>query len=762
MTSRRFNCLTIAFVYFVVAGLWTNFSHLLFAVLLNQPSLASRPAGPSHWFFVAASTGLLYWLLRYWEAAVGESQESLRKVNRALRSFSECSKAMTRADDEMQLMQAICRICVEVGGHRMAWVAYGEDGPQKALQPMANWGAETSYLDNLQATWADGEELGSGPAGTSIRTGQTTIVQNLQTDQRFAPWREAARNCGYASCVALPLVDEERGPYGALVIFDASINAFDKEEVELLEELAGDLSYGLKTLRLKAKNRREMEDRLMLATVMDQTSVGVITFTMKGTVQYVNPSFVQLSGIPAEECRGTNLHEFEYTARNQDLYQAIVEVLATNKVWNGRVITHDRDGAEYDIDARIAPVFGARGAVNRYVATLRNVSQEVALQRQLRQAQKMEALATLSGGIAHDFNNILAIIMTNVEMTLEDCENGSPEHQSMELALKAALRGKTLIKQFLTISRQNEQPQKPVAVGPIVDECLTLLRATLPTTIELRKKVDSDLPRIGADPTQIHQVFMNLCTNAADAMNESGGVLDIEVTEVVLKSQELGRYPGLKKGRYVKIILTDSGEGMSRETLDRIFDPFFTTKTQAKGTGLGLSIAHGIIKNHGGSITVHSLKGVGTSFTLHLPVLDREVEPQQQVAPLDRSARKGHLLFVDDEEDYARGMKMALERLGYSVTIETEVEKTLVDFRREPDRFDLLITDQTMPYMTGIKLTREIHKIRPELPVILCSGSSPETDPAVSPENARAAGVNQVLVKPVEKQQMHAAIQQLL
>lgn len=760
-SSRRLTCLTIALCYFVAAGLWTLFSHQLFAVLLNRPSLASQPAGPSHWFFVAASTGLLYWLLRYWEAAVSESQESLRKVNRSLRSFSECTKAMTRTDDEMQLMQGICRICVEVGGHRMAWVAYGEDSPQKELRPQAHWGAECSYLETLQATWAD-DELGQGPAGKSIRTGKTIVVQNLLTDPGFAPWRVAARNCGYASCIALPLVDVERGPYGALVIFDAQAHAFDKAEVELLEELAGDLSYGIKTLRLQSEHERELEERLMLAAVMDQTSEGVIIFDRNSTIQYVNPSFEELCGVPANETIGVSIHEFECSQRNPEFYHAILGVFASQRERAGHFINKKRDGREYDIDARIAPVFGKNGQVVRYVATIRDVSQEIGLQRQLRQAQKMEALATLSGGIAHDFNNILAIIITNAEMVLEDTPEESDNHASLELVLKAGMRGKTLVKQFLTISRQNEQPQKPVAVGTIIDECLTLLRATLPTTIELRKQLDSDLPLIAADPTQIHQVFMNLCTNAADAMNENGGILDVVATEVELEDEDIGRYPGLKEGRHVKIIFTDSGEGMSRETLDRIFDPFFTTKTQAKGTGLGLSIAHGIIKNHGGSITVNSLEGVGTTFTLHLPALDNEFEAQQQLAPLARSGAKGHLLFVDDEVDYARGMRMALERLGYSVTIETEAQKTLDKLRSDPGEFDLLITDQTMPQMTGVNLTREIRKIRPELPIILCSGSSPETDPAVSPENARAAGVCRVLMKPVEKQELHAAIQQLL
>ena len=760
--STRFTCLTIALAYFVVSGTWTLFSDRIFAVLLNRPELAERTTSLGHWFFIALSTGLLYWLLRYWEYAIAESQESLRKVNRTLRTFSECTKAMTRTDEEQALMQAICRICVEVGGHRMAWVAYGEDSPEKKLTPLAHWGADCSYLENLQASWAD-TELGQGPAGTSIRTGRTMVVQNLLTDPRFAPWRDAARNCGYASCIALPLVDEERGPYGALVIFDSKINAFDNEEAQLLEELAGDLSYGLKALRLKAKSRQEMEGRLMLATVMDQTSDGVITFDVDGLIQYINPSFVKICGVPADEGVGLSIHDFECSRRNREFYQAILGVFSSNEVVTGHFINKKRDGTEYDIDARIAPVFGTEGEVVRYVATVRDVSQEVALQRQLRQAQKMEALATLSGGIAHDFNNILAIIMTNVEMTLEDCETGTPQHQSLELALKAALRGKTLVKQFLTISRQNEQPQKPVWLEQIVDECLDLLRATLPTTIELRKDVAGDPGMIAADPTQIHQVIMNLCTNAGDAMRETGGILDISMQGVTLRKKDLSRYAGLKPGPYIRMVVADTGHGMDREILERIFDPFFTTKIKGKGTGLGLSIAHGIIKNHGGHISVNSIVGVGTTFTILLPRLENAVcELPVSVPRTLAGLAQGRILLVDDEVDYVSGVQRALERRGFQVVSETDGKRTLELFRTDPQGYDLLIADQTMPQMTGMQLAREILAIRPDLPVVICSGSAPDAQSEIHPDRVRRTGVRRVLMKPVPGEELSRVVEQLL
>lgn len=758
--TSKFTCLTITLGYFVLSGIWALFANKIFAAVLNQPVLAERPTSPGYWFFIALSSGMLYWLLRYWEVAIEVSQASLQKVNRSLRSFSACTKAMTRIDDELELMEEICRICVEVGGHKMAWVAFGDSNPEKTLRSVAHWGAQGCFLDDLQASWAD-TERGRGPAGTSIRTGKITIFHNLLTNPLYRPWREAVEKCGYTSCIALPLIENGK-TFGSLVIFDEEPHAFNNEEVQLLEELAEDLSYGIQGLHLKEESTREIEERFMLATVMDQTSDGVITFDADGVIQYINPSFVGLCGVPAEEGIGVSVHDFECSRRNPVFYQAMLKVFATNEVLVGHFVNKKRDGTEYDMDARVAPVIGGSGQVVRYVATIRDVSESAGLQRQLRQAQKMEALATLSGGIAHDFNNILAIIITNMEMTLEDVPENSPLYGSMELVLKAGLRGKKLVKQFLTISRQTEQPETIVQLESVIAECCSLLRSTLPTTIELRQNFDTKSGMIAADPTQINQVIMNLCTNAGHAMAEKGGILDINLSDVSLNEDDMIRYPGLQPGEYVKLIVADTGHGMSRNVLDRIFDPFYTTKGQGKGTGLGLSIVHGIIKNHRGHISVNSILNVGTTFVILLPRVDEAEKVVEQTSVAKKIDGNGHILFVDDEVDYVAGMKIGLERLGYLVTAETNCQKTLDLFRQNPEGFDLLITDQTMPHMTGVMLAQEILKIRPDLPIILCSGSSPESDTAVSPAKAKAAGISEVLMKPVERGEINRVIQQLL
>ncbi len=758
---KHFTAGTITLFFFILSCGWALLSDQLFAVLLNKPNLVSNSINLGHWFFIVISTILLFWMLTYWETAIEETQKTLQRVNRSLRSISECSRAITRIEDEEKLMQEICRICVEVGGHSMAWVAFKQNNPEKSLRSAAHWGADTDYLDNLQASWAPETDIGLGPAGTCIRTGEAVIFNNLAAEARFAPWLNRVKKYGYASCIALPLHNGTE-VFGALVIFNDQVDTFVRQRVEILAELAEDLSFGIRTLRMRREHRQETEERLMLATVVDQTSDGIITFDVNGVIQYVNPSFVKLCGVPEQESLGVRLNDFECPRRNPEFHQAILKVFAENKSLSGHFINKRRDGTSYDIDARIAPVFDVKGEVIRYVATVRDVSQEVVLQRQLRQAQKMEALATLSGGIAHDFNNILAIIITNIEIALEDLEPESPLQPFLELVLKAGLRGKKLVKQFLTFSRQSEQPKKPIQLGQVIAESLTMLRATLPSTIELRKNIDDKSGWISADPTQIHQVIMNLCTNAADAMKQKGGVLDISLGKAVLGEDEVRNYPGLAAGSYLKLVIADTGHGMSRDILERIFDPFFTTKTLGSGTGLGLSIAHGIIKNHGGSIAANSIVDTGTTFVILLPEISRQ-EPQActNTTPAE-VAHQERILFVDDEKDYASGMKMALERHGYQVTIETDSNKTLERFKTQPDRFDLVITDQTMPHLTGVMLAEKLLAIRPDMPIILCSGSSPEMDAAVHPDNISAIGIRRVLTKPVERKDILLAIENVL
>jgi len=623
--TSRFSSLTITLCYFGIGGVWALYANKLFVLFLPQPSTTSHSAGLCYWCFIVLSSGLLYLLLQYWNSTHTKSQQILRKMSRTLKSYSGWTQAITNADNETMLMREICRICVEVRGHRLAWVALAENNPQKTLRAETHWGEEVCFFESFESTW-DNTERGQGPAGMSIRSGKTVIIQDLITKPGG---RKATKKCAHASCISLPLQGDHH-IFGALVIFDAKLNAFDKEETHLLEELAGELSCRIRTLRLNARYKQEAEERLMRTAVTEQTSDGVITFDASGTIQYVNPSFVKLCGIPSNEGVGVSIHDFECSRRNPEFYQALTGAFETNTVTTGRFVNKDRSGSEHDIDARIAPVFDQFDQVIRYIVTIRDVSPEVQLQRQLRQAQKMEALAAISGRMAHDFNDILAIIMTNSEIGLIEDQDAESAQENMLRIHKAAIRGKKTIKQFMAINQQREKPKQPLNISDVVQASMNLFRTTIPSTIQLKNDVTPNLGQIAGDQTQIRQVIMNLCNNARDAMQTTGGILEVSLINMEIPIERIHQYPGLIPGHHAKLTITDTGHGMDRDELEHIFDPFYTTKGQGKGRGLGLSITYGIVKNHAGIIYVNSIVDVGTTFVILLPLVDPLVEPAKE------------------------------------------------------------------------------------------------------------------------------------
>ena len=379
-------------------------------------------------------------------------------------------------------------------------------------------------------------------------------------------------------------------------------------------------------------------------------------------------------------------------------------------------------------------------------------------ERQLQQVMKLQAIGTLAGGIAHDFNNILFPIVGYTELTMDDIPAASQARQNLEEVLKAANRAKELVQQILTFSRQSGQERKPLQVQILIKEALKLLRATIPSTINIECIVSDDCGSILGDPTQIHQVIMNLCTNAYHALQETGGKLAVSLKEVDISYEKSVERVGMKVGRHLELIVEDSGHGMEPEVLERIFEPYYTTKEQGKGTGLGLSVIHGIIKNHGGDISVASQPGKGTTFTIYLPTIDDidiEIEPVEAAAATQGNE---HILLIDDEEQIIDIEQQILERLGYKVTPKTDSEEALEEFAALPEKFDLVITDMTMPKMTGDQLARKLMDIKPDIPVILCTGYN-ET---ITEEKALAMGIDSFIMKPIIKDQLASTIRTVL
>jgi PAS domain S-box-containing protein len=408
------------------------------------------------------------------------------------------------------------------------------------------------------------------------------------------------------------------------------------------------------------------------------------------------------------------------------------------------------DGAVVDVEST-GVLFKHRGGAHVF-GVFRDISarkqadlEKAKLETQLRQAQKMEAIGTLAGGIAHDFNNILSVIIGNAEM-LGMSEEISPSTSRENVApiLAASSRAKKLVSQILTFSRQGEQQKLLISLKPVIKETIEFLRSSLPSTIQLKQYINPQAGTILADPTQMQQVLMNLCTNAAHAMEGSAGELKIELENATITEADSRMTADVEPGSYVKMSVSDTGHGMEARVRERIFDPYFTTKGPGKGTGLGLSVVHGIVKSHGGMIQVYSEPGAGTTFRVYFPRTDGLERDEARIPePLPRGTEK--VLMVDDEPELADLGKRMLAHLGYRVDVRTSPLEALELFRADPERFDAIITDMTMPHLTGLNLAREILAIRPTLPIILCTGFSEQADEAKS----HSAGVHSLLFKPL-------------
>ena len=400
---------------------------------------------------------------------------------------------------------------------------------------------------------------------------------------------------------------------------------------------------------------------------------------------------------------------------------------------------------------------GFRGVARDISKRLKVEKEKKRLEAQLLQAQKMEALGTLASGIAHDFNNILSAVIGYTELVLQNHAGGRKSRGNLEEVLKAGFRARDLVNQILTFSRQTEQELKPVNVGPIVKETLNFLKASIPSTIEIRKKIQTTSDYAFSDPTKIHQVLMNLCTNAAHSMWEEGGVLKVQLTNINLQSEDLANCPDLSPGPYLKLSVSDTGHGMDRTTMERSFDPYFTTKDKGKGTGLGLSVTLGIVRSQGGTITVTSAPNEGATFDVYLPCAEASIVPEvSKSEPLPIG--KERILYVDDEETILDMGKQMLQGLGYDVVTQKYSLQALEKFRNHPNLFDLVITDLTMPKMTGLQLASELLHIRSDIPIVLCTGFSER----LTKEKIQASGIRKFMIKPLIMRELASTIREVL
>jgi PAS domain S-box-containing protein len=567
-------------------------------------------------------------------------EERLSRINRSLRLLSEGNRVLVKADDPQELLDEICRIIVETGGYRAAWAGRAEDSQGKPVVPVAHAGFDPDHLKQLNVTWED-TETGRCPMGKAIRNGQTCVLQDVEADPDFSPWREKTLSSECRATVATPVKTGQQ-VWGALGIYADHKNAFSQAEIQILEEMASDLAYGLAAI----ENRIECEKA------------------------------------EAEKHR---------------------------------------------------------------------------LEKQVRQSQKMEALGTLAGGIAHDFNNILSAVIGYAELSLDELDPDSLLGKNIRQVVHGGYRARDLVTQILTFTRQSEQEPQPVQVKLIVKEAAKLLQASLPATIEIHEEIKSD-SLVRADPVQIHQIVMNLCTNAGYAMADAGGQMSIRLDETAFEAgHSMGVYR-LLPGRYIRLTVEDTGPGIPGDIVDRIFEPYFTTKEKGEGTGMGLSVVHGIVDGLGGGIDIKTRPGKGTVFDVYLPVMAAGEKQPEAEAENQLPGGTGHVMFVDDEPSVVNMGRLMLESLGYSASACSSGTEALEKFRQTPEQFDLVITDMTMPRMTGLELAREIAEIRPDIPIVLSTGYSSKI-----PANVTwTTSIKEVARKPISKKDLAHLLSRVL
>lgn len=518
------------------------------------------------------------------------------------------------------------------------------------------------------------------------------------------------------------------------------------------ESLKGEIEEHQRT------NNALLESEQIFRQIFNHTAVGIAQISFDFRIEKANRAYCSMLGYSEKELIGKHLADITHP-------EDVGENLREQKRLGTGVIEHYRMEKAF-VHKNGNKIYGILDAnlikdkdknPKYFLGSVVDITKRKGLEDQLVQNQKMESIGTLAGGIAHDFNNILSAIIGFTELSLDEVEKETTLASNLQEVYSAGNRAKDLVKQILTISRHDKKEVKPILLAPLVKESLKMLRSTIPSTIEFQEKISSDQLVVSADPTQLQQIVVNLATNAKHAMVEGSGVLIVEVDAVAFGPDIQYKYPDMQPGNYARITVSDTGSGIPAKNLEKIFEPYFTTKEKGEGTGLGLSVVHGIVKSHNGHITVYSEDGKGTTFHVYLPLITKTSadQPEKAVEPLTGGSEK--ILIVDDELPIVKMQQQILERLGYAVTGKISSLAALESFQKFPNNFDLLITDMTMPKMTGDKLAEEVKAIRSNIPVILCTGFSEKVH-----GQGEKFSIDSFLMKPIDKVTMAKIVRKVL
>jgi PAS domain S-box-containing protein len=614
---------------------------------------------------------------------------------------------------------------------------------EKTIQALLNAPTETAILVDLEGTILAINEIAARKVGKNVdELIGLGLFEYLPHD--VAASRKAKGDKVVRSGKPVRFQDERAGRF-----YDNNISPVfdDEEKVTALAIYAKDIT---ESKRIE-EALRESEKRFR--QLFEESNDAIFIHDLEGRIYDLNHAALNMTGYPKASLLEMVVVDLHPEADQQVAYQALEDARRNGHVrFQSKFMRADKSIITVDISSSV--IDEDEGLVQRLV---RDITKQRKMEDQLCQTQRIEAIGTLAAGIAHDFNNILSPIILHTDMVLEDIPVESPIRFNLEEIHSASIRAKDLTRQILTFSRQTEQERTPLIIRPIIQETLKLLRFSFPSTIEIRQTFETKGGAVLADQTQIQRILMNLCTNAAYAMREKGGVLEVGLAGVYLSSADTVLNPNLEPGHYMKLTVCDTGPGMESGVKDRIFEPYFTTKGKGEGTGMGLAVVHGIVKSYDGAITVDSEPGKGTVFQVFLPKIEGQISSEPKGA-FQLPVGTERILLIDDERSILDVMQQMLERLGYTVDARSDSTEALEAFRENSDGFDLVITDYTMPEMTGENLAKAILGIRPDVPVILCTGFSEQIDE----EKSKAIGIRAFVMKPIIMGEMAKTIRQVL
>lgn len=686
----------------------------------------------------------------------------LERLNRDLLAHRECSRALARATDEQGLIDEVCRILCEVAGYRLVWVGLALDDPGCTVR-VAGWaGCDAGYARSLRVSYAD-EPHGRGPVGEAIRGAAACCIDDLAADPRMLPWRDEALARGLRSVLALPLRGHDRPPLGSLACYADEPGAFTAEERELLQHLADDLAFGLVGLRAQVARRRAERDlresEQLYHSLVRTLPQLVVRKDLAGAYVFANQRFCEYVGQPLHQVLG---------ATDRQLFGP--DAAAALAAHEARVAT-ERTGRELTAEvaypaagrrlmqAALVPLADAHGQPHGLQAIFTDLTDQHSLREQLRHAQRLESIGRLAGGVAHDLNNLLQPILGYADM-LRNRLQDEEARADLDEIVTAGLRGRELTRQLLAFGRGQTLDLATVELGEVARRFLRLLRRTLREDVELELLVAPDTCPVRADVGQVEQVLMNLLVNAQDAMPE-GGRVTIAIAEAWLEPDEAQALGDLPPGRYGRLDVSDTGCGLDAETQARVFEPFFTTKRPGEGTGLGLSVVYGIVRQHGGGVSLRSAPGEGCQFSIYLPASADAVLPP---ATPDWGGRPGPsgretILVVDDDARVLELTGRLLASRGYQVLAAESGEAALELLDGESAEVDLLLTDVGLPGLSGPELFARLAPRWPALSVVYISG---HPDEVIAWRGLAPTADERLLYKPFEGQVLLQAVRDAL